>query len=70
MATQAIDQKRHIEFKSGAWIEINYKDGLPHTYDVSRSHGVGAKLEELAISIFNGFENCNKAQKLFSELAV
>lgn len=56
---------RKITYPSGAWIEINYQN---EQYTVSREHGVGAILEEMAKMILGGFEGCRKFVELESKV--
>ena len=59
-----MNTQRTITYASGAWITIHYTNGIPTTYDVSREHGCGAILEQLASMILAGFEGCRKYRQL------
>jgi len=59
---------RKITYKNGAWIQINFVDGEPMTYEVSREHGVGVLLQQAAEMILLGFEGCLKFDKLETEI--
>lgn len=59
---------RKITYKNGAWIQINFVDGEPMTYEVSREHGVGLLLQQVAEMILLGFEGCCKFYKLEAEI--
>lgn len=56
---------RKITYPSGSWIEIDYRN---EQYTVSREHGVGAILEEMAKMILAGFEGCRKFVDLESQV--
>lgn len=56
---------RKITYPSGAWIEIDYQN---EQYTVSREHGVGGILEEMAKMILGGFEGCRKFADLESQV--
>ena len=56
---------RKITYPSGAWIEIDYQN---EQYTVSREHGVGGILEEMAQMILAGFEGCKKFVDLVAKV--